>query len=299
MLVVIEPGLPILFVGHLRKEPLITNLKRAVHHNSHVYIFIDRSDSLVTQSELLMQVDSLKSKHKNISVMISDKRMGVSKALPYAVNWLFTHEKIGIICEDDVTISNEFSNFFKLIETRFLESSHVMVAAMRIPVGPPITLSVRYPLIWGWATTREKWEIIEPFISKPHLKIPLVGSLGLNCFSISSILNLRRHPENSWALPIAVSMRGLDLRCLVPPVNYAMNTGNDVYASHKTNQVQKLLSTISEIDINELNEDYPTEISLDLEKWIETKVYNIGWKNIFGLIRNLFVFLKYTLNKKF
>lgn len=259
-----------------------------------VYVFVDLSKEEKKQTELLSKLLELNSMHANLKLKISKENLGVANAIPNALDWFFSNEEFGIVCEDDVTISNDFIRFAEQNKSALNYEKLMMISAMRPPVGEESIAAVRYPLIWGWATNREKWELIKNYIIHPTYRFLRKESLARNSFLYSSFLGTKMNPKNSWILPIALTMRCNGEYCLIPPVNLSRNSGNDIYATHKSSEISEYFKYNQDLGLNAVLD---REINCDiiLESWIEKNIYNINFWNIAGAMKRHFV---YTLKIK-
>lgn len=287
-------SLPILFIAYKRERPLLENVKSSLREAKKVYVFLDKHEILQEQIILISQLQALANENSNLAFKISDKNLGVANSIPTAIDWFFSQEDFGIICEDDVTISPEFSEFSTYYRSALDTQQIMLISALRFPnSGPELTL-VRYPIIWGWSTTRTNWNVLKTYISNPAYTYQKHKGLMVNSFLYSSYLQHIQKPWNSWVLPIAVTMRCKGQFCLIPPVNLSINSGVDAFATHKPINITKTINSIEPLGQLQKMVEIPGHENMKVEKWIEKNVYQISFRNVIGVLKNITkIFLKY------
>jgi hypothetical protein len=206
---------------------------------SNIYISVDgprNPRDLEAQKRIL---EYLASKNQDLGVSIKIKRnvdnLGLAVAILSALNWFFANEKCGYILEDDLDFNSDFLDFCDHALVHFDQDPEVwLVSGNQYSLDPNPGIWVNYPLIWGWATWRRKWEEIE----KQILERQLVSdqSIQLKVISFWQLGNWRAQKGiiDSWAVPFAANMRLQKKFCLLPPVNLVSNIGVEDSASHTT-----------------------------------------------------------------
>jgi hypothetical protein len=89
-------------------------------------------------------------------------RMGVSTAL----DWLFEHEKEGVVLEDDCVASSSFFPYCAELLERYRDDERVMcISGDNFQRGRSVTpysyYFSRYMHCWGWATWRRAWRLYD------------------------------------------------------------------------------------------------------------------------------------------
>lgn len=280
-------SLPILFIAYKREYPLLDNLRSALREAKKVYVFLDKHENLQDQSILISQLQILATEYSNLELKISEKNLGVAKSIPTAIDWFFSKEDFGIICEDDVTISPEFSGFSTFHKSALDTQKIMLISALRFPYSEPGLTLVRYPIIWGWATTRTNWNVLKTYISNPEFAFQKYKGLNVNSFLYSSYLQHKQKPWNSWVLPIAVTMRCKGQLCLMPPVNLSINSGVDAHATHNPIETDKTINFIEPLEYLHKMLEIPNRANPKVEKWIEKNVYGITFRNVIGVLKNI------------
>ena len=88
---------------------------------------------------------------------------GVAAAVPAALDWVFAHRDEVIVLEDDCVPTLEFFGFVNLMLERYRHDHRVaLVSGTRIAPPQSTNSAAAYefsmfPLIWGWATWRDRW----------------------------------------------------------------------------------------------------------------------------------------------
>ncbi|GAB3200550.1 hypothetical protein ABID22_003770 [Pontibacter aydingkolensis] len=98
-----------------------------------------------------------------VKTLFRDQNLGCGNAVSGAISWLFEHEEMGIILEDDCLPSQSFFTFAEeaLIKFKDHENIYGITGDYRGPVNPEIAHNISlisFPLIWGWATWRRVWQ---------------------------------------------------------------------------------------------------------------------------------------------
>lgn len=284
--------IPILFIGHSRLEPILTNVLREIKNGNVVFVFLDGPNTQKeTYSQLSYKLHELTKFHENLFLRCNDKNLGVALAVPTAIDWFFQQTEVGIICEDDVTISPSFHEYVEKHSQVLQSDSVMMISALNFAKLIGVCSLVRYPIIWGWATSREKWEILRKNISNPSLNYDFNRGIRINSYLASSFLISKMNPRNSWALPLSISMRSNNQSCLMPNSNFVSNSGDDIFATHEQSDIFNEIPPIeNEVRICDCDEEIAL-IDFQVEAWIETNIYKISYKNILGFLKNYVKFL--------
>jgi len=164
-----------------------------------------------------------------------ESNLGLALSMISAIDWFFSNEETGMIIEDDVILSESFVRFATAALNRYASDTRVlMVSAMR----PDSFESehrigwTHYPMIWGWATTSEKWSTCRALILNPHPLFREVKSLKVAAYWNLALRRISIGRLDSWAAPLASQMRMRNFLCLIPPVNFATNIGFGELATH-------------------------------------------------------------------
>lgn len=96
-----------------------------------------------------------------IHVLRQPENLGCGKAVSSAISWFFSHVESGIILEDDCLPSPTFFHFCEKALVDFREDYsvwHVDGSNFNPHSGRNLYEYSKFPLIWGWATWKDRWE---------------------------------------------------------------------------------------------------------------------------------------------
>lgn len=204
-----------------------------------IYIAIDGPTSTEiedTQTQIVRLLDSYCTSNSiRLEVWKRDSNLGVAAAIISALDWFFSHEDFGIILEDDLIIHEDFIEF--VLENQFqLKNDEVLLISGdqfdQINQLKRDKNWTNYPLIWGWATSKRKWEEMRHGIL--HAKPPLFRrplSKVENFWRVGT-LRVRSREIDTWDIPLVYFMLQNRKLCLTPNKNLISNLGNDQFASH-------------------------------------------------------------------
>lgn len=221
-----------------------------------------------------------------IEVWERENNLGLACSVITAIDWFFAHEVKGIILEDDLNISKEFLNFANNALIHFENHKEVLVISGNQFFTQENNLdnvsTCKYPLIWGWATWRDRWNNFRKTLNDGNIlkrKVPLKIStrffLELGCYRSISCRN------NSWAILFAAYSRFQGFRSVLPNVNLVTNLGNDSYA---TNTISKHWTLNREI-ADSYNPSFKPSLKIDITDLVEKKIYGISNRHILLFIK--------------
>ena len=204
-----------------------------------LYVAIDgpTSDEIrTTQVQIVNMVDSYCAKNSiRLVVWQRDENLGVAAAIISAIDWFFAREDFGIVLEDDLIVGEDFVSFV-LGNMHHLENDEVLlISGDQFDQQRQLAASgnwTNYPLIWGWATSRKKWNEMRYGIvhAKPRLYRKPFNKVE-NFWRVGT-LRVRSREIDTWDIPLVYFMLQNRKLCLTPKKNLISNLGNDQFASH-------------------------------------------------------------------
>ncbi len=255
-----------------------------------IYIAIDgpTSDEIeAIQVQLVSLVESYCTINSiRLVVWQRSENLGVAAAIISAVDWFFSNEEFGIILEDDLIIGEDFVEF--VVGNRDLldrDDEILLISGNQFDQYAQLETPrnwTTYPLIWGWATSKKKWEIMKygivhsriPLFRKPFNKVE-------NFWRVGS-LRVRSRQIDTWDIPLVYFMLQNRKLCLIPDKNLVSNLGNDRFASHTALDAFPLNLPIEKLYA-------PFEISKQSTK--QTHKYNLFLENEVFQIKKKHAFL--------
>ena len=186
-----------------------------------------------------------------IKWQISDINLGCKKGVTKAINWFFSHVNEGIILEDDIVANHDFFTYCENLLERYRFDKRVWCISGsnnqdNIQRGNGSYYFGKIPLIWGWATWKDRWEKYDINISKwPEIK----SSNMLNYIFCDDLQkkhwnnifeNFYKFGEpNTWDYPWVLTCLINNGLTAIPNKNLIKNIGFNSNATHTKWQLNK------------------------------------------------------------
>lgn len=295
--------LPILIVGFIRVDGIQTLLNSLqVSQISKIYLAIDgpRISEDQRSQEILIEFARAFAREKNLPISIWQRKcnLGIAVSIISAIDWFFFFESFGAILEDDLVVGKDFLHF--ILKTKSIlefQNSVMMVSGNQFFSDYDSTrlMATRYPQIWGWATTREKWKVLRNgLLEQEQVTFRDFISPRRSFWAIGAKRALVGKLD-TWDVPIAKYMRFNSKLCLLPPRNLVSNVGYDQFASHTSLNVFPINMPIEECDVNFLELDIPSFSKIqDYDKKLEKYVFKLSSKRILSLPIGLIRLARYS-----
>jgi hypothetical protein len=287
-------NLPVLIIAFDRPNKLKNLLYTCYESGIRIfYIAIDGSLKNNIHRNELFETTITEFQSRNpviLKVWNRKNNLGLALSVVTAIDWFFSYESSGIILEDDLEIRKNSIDFFKNSLEFFDARKDVLLVSGNqffTNIEPQNGISVcNYPLIWGWATWKDRWlgfreSLMSPL--QPHKAENL--SKKVKYFLITSYSRALSTEINSWAILFATYSRFNNFLCICPNVNLVSNIGFDHSAVHTKSKSWPLNLEISELVVN----DYSLDMNSSLNKLIERDVYKIKNRHVFFKIKNFLI----------
>ncbi len=170
-----------------------------------------------------------------VKTLFREENLGCAHAVNDAISWFFQHEEYGIICEDDIILSQDFFRFCEELLPRYAKEERVMqISARNTSRRTDIPNTYVYAQCfhcWGWATWRRAWEKMDMSMSAVNRLSTwyLIKRLGMfrGLMMKRNFLSGHRHLESfsSWATRWYLSILDHDGLVICPGANLAINIG--------------------------------------------------------------------------
>jgi len=174
-----------------------------------------------------------------------DENLGLRRAVPDAIAWLFDEEEAGVILEDDCLAGPGFFRFCAELLDRYATDERVMmVSGNNFLDRPPQTRASYYFSrlfrIWGWATWRRAWARYDPDMRRwPEVRgtdflLKILPDRRWVVETADALDRVHAGQLESWAWRWVFSCwthKGLSA---VPVRNLVMNIGFGPEATHTT-----------------------------------------------------------------
>ncbi len=273
-----------------------------------IYVALDGSNNsniATLQKHLIDEiVAAAQNPRVNVWIWMRDQNLGAAVSVFTAIEWFFQFEEEGLILEDDLAFNSDFVSFAKKCLKDFRQSNSVWLISgnqffeRELETDGPV-LS-HYPLIWGWATWKDKWLDIKEAILAP-------GSIQKRFCLNPRILfwEFGRNRSQSgkvdaWDIPLVSPMWKRNKYCVQPPKNLVSNVGVDNYSTHTTHPVWPLMMGVEHLERH--SEDYKAsapELTQKLDHLLTTKFYKVRKRHcllpFYGPIKDLFTPNKFQL----
>lgn len=261
-----------------------------------MYIAIDgpTSDEIeASQVQIMSLVDSYcKTNSIRLVFWQRSENLGVAASIISAIDWFFSNEEFGIILEDDLIVGEDFVEFVVRHKDLLDRNDEILLIS-----GNQFDLNAQadtrrnwtsYPLIWGWATSKMKWEVMKYGIV--YSKIPLFRKAFNrveNFWRVGS-LRVRSRQIDTWDIPLVYFMLQNRKLCLIPDKNLVSNLGNDRFASHTSLDAFPLNQPIEKLhDPLEISKPSMNQIR-KYNSFLESEVFQIKKKHSFLYLNFLF-----------
>lgn len=170
-----------------------------------------------------------------LKTLFRDENLGCAKAVNDAITWFFEQEEYGIICEDDIVLSQDFFRLCEDLLSRYANEEKIMqIVAQNHSHRTDINNSYIYSYredCWGWASWARAWKKMDMSMSSvPDLSNRfLIQKLGLFEAMMQKRVFVHAYNDldhfNSWAYRWFLSILINDGLVIVPGVNLAVNIG--------------------------------------------------------------------------
>lgn len=276
----------------------MSQVQRLLDMGHTIYISIDGArnfEDRAAQNLMISEISKFESSNRNkLRVRLSEENFGLSKSIHIALDWAFEFTSSLVILEDDIDFNSRFFDFATISLKRYESNESVLMISGNqfFERESPNNQVTSYPLIWGWATTKSKWNTMKMLKEKSLPSRP--KGMSFKCYSywMLGYLRVSNKELNSWVLPIAAQMRIGDYFCICPTSNLTSNLGDDDVATHTTSRSKGIRTRISEECLLETELKFDKTISAKIDKLLEMEIYQIKTKSILSLAA-------YRLMKKF
>ncbi len=281
----------VLVVAYMRDEHI---LKYLPIFNSEgvkdLYIALDAprdSELSLKQDAMLANLAQHFAKYDfNVWLWSREQNLGPAVSVYTAIDWFFQFEPEGIILEDDLHFDTDFLKFANKCLSDFQEEGQVwMISGNQFFENPNGNQNLRfshYPLIWGWATWREKWLDIRSSIVTSDVK-----SLGCPRSPRVSFWRIGRRRAltgkiDAWDIPLVSQMWQKDRLCVLPPKNLVSNVGADSHSTHTAKPEWPLMQPVKKIEITDQKYApiFLAEVC-QIDDLLSSKFYKIKFRHLF------------------
>jgi hypothetical protein len=277
-----------LIIGHKRHENIGTLLDILRQQEfKKIYIAIDPCSASDSNSSFDVNKTievSLRAKSmmpEVVQVALHSENVGCSAAVLSACEWFFENEEFGLVFEDDCIPSDEFFTFANHSKQIIKNNEGVWLFCGTQFAPESISKDSwdlsKYALIWGWGTSREKWNQMAAAIKIRDLEIQGKGV----SFAEKQYWNFGARRSSSgivdaWDNVLIHRMLSLGKKAVLPRYALVTNIGNDSAATHTIGNSPWLGIQTGRF-ITPTNN--PLENSI-LDSWLLQNFYKISFRHV-------------------
>ncbi|MBW6441968.1 hypothetical protein K0B04_03665 [Patescibacteria group bacterium] len=188
----------------------------------------------------------------DVKTLFRERNMGCPKAIPGAIDWMFSQVDEGIILEDDCVPNETFFDFCETMLEKYRNDNSVMMVGGTnfFPDKFFSTKSYffsRYSFIWGWATWKRAWAKYDiEMKSYPDFKEKggmrkILPNVFERFFWKTSFDNKYRGYHDNWDAKWYYTLFSSNGLGIVPEVNLITNIGSGPDASVTVNLDNRLI----------------------------------------------------------
>jgi hypothetical protein len=178
-----------------------------------------------------------------LSINQNYENLGCRRALQKAIGNFFNIYDRGVIIEDDILVSQQFIDFAAWALEEYENDNNIWVINGWSPFNlgeiNPLPWLSRIPIVWGWATWRDRWDMydseiedsasLKPSELKTNLSLPF--SSEFDNYWTNGFKQIREGFD-TWDYQLVFSMWKNGGMALTPPSRLTQNIGFDEEATH-------------------------------------------------------------------
>lgn len=253
-----------------------------------IYIALDVSEidsNIQVQQIQIRNLVNLLNSEGELSVKLLERtsNVGCSANLLSGIDWAFEYESYLAVVEDDCLPVEDFYLLISRSRVILEKNPNVWIVG-GTQVAPTRTnnqaLLSRYPITWGWATSRNNWfsiraALVDGSKSFKHFK----GSGLRRTESLYWRSGARRSYAgiiDAWDIPLALAFIRYNKLCILPSESLVRNVGDDFFAMHTTSDSPGI--RVETGHLHDVLENL--ERSFSYEKWIRENHYKIRRRHL-------------------
>ena len=286
--------LPVLIVAYCRASRLHNLLRILENENRKVYVVIDKApEGLRAENEAVIQCAESFLNKIDLEIHVNELQAGVKFGVPKALDIIFLKEISCIVLEDDCLPSSLSLSYFDEM-CKLVQSDIGMVSGD----SPWNNLEISYctlssfPLIWGWATTRDQWEKLRQLIGghipyrkliltlfkRPNLATPVL-------YFLAAQIRVRRNFLQAWDCSVALNMLINDMKSIIPNIRLIENLGVDEFAHHTFSQEAVFRQEDSKFENVSLILNRKKSKEILTNEAIKKRIYKMKWFHTFAPLK--------------
>jgi hypothetical protein len=214
----------------------------------------------------------------------ANRGCGVSVLM--ACNWIFSHERFAVVLEDDCIPTDGFFNFVSYALPVIDKSDEVLVAVgtqfKKFSIDNQAVVFVKYPVFWGWATTRSQWQLVQRELLAMVSGIkPQLAHLKLveRVYWLAGCRRILQGYVDTWDTLLTTIFLANRWKTMSPLNSLVRNVGNDELATHTSNGTD-----LHNLDLGTFSRNPARVFSDDkgIDRWMRDSVYQISFRHLFS-----------------
>ena len=279
---------PILLIGYRRYSNLEVLVELAIRAGvPRVYVALDGpldKDAEPDSNMCLALIESYVKRYPDlILIKKSSKNLGLGVSVITACDWFFENEEFGAILEDDCIPSIDFFEWVSNSKVELENDENLLMVSgsqfyqSKNQISKKYTAN--YPVIWGWATSSDKWRPMSDFLHGgifPSLALSKMRFLDYIYWS-SGTRRVFDGFIDTWDIPLAFFFQIHNSKSLLPPVNLVSNIGFESFSTHTKKHSDHLVVPVGHYSKSmQLSDD-----SSDISSWYRNRIYGIRSRHLF------------------
>jgi hypothetical protein len=252
---------------------------------SKIYVTLDgpriSSDKIDTDACKHVLENFNKSHPGILRAKISGINQGAAHSVLGGLDWIFENEDFAVIIEDDCLPGIDFFNYVRDAKIILDRDKKVFLIGGNQFVPSEITderwFLSDYPLIWGWATSREKWIVLRRELRQSESRVSKTLKSNELIFWEAGARRAIQGYVDAWDTPLVHVLRLNGWQTVLPGRNLVRNIGNDFAATHTLTgsrwlgvEAQPYIASDAAPEVNSLAND-----------WLKSNLYGISLRHQF------------------
>ncbi|MEH6407734.1 MAG: glycosyltransferase [Leeuwenhoekiella sp.] len=211
---------------------------------ANLFIFSDgpKNESALIKVNLVREFLKTIKGFKSVEIIEAENNLGLANSIISGVTHVLKNHNSVIVLEDDLIVSQNFLKYMNEALNYYVQKKQVIsIAGYRPPFH--IENSYKYDTFfarrntsWGWATWRDRWELIEwniirdkDVLGSPKKKY---GFFKLGANLLPMYHKQKRGLIDSWAIRFSLNQYKLKMYTVFPVKNKVLNIGFGADATH-------------------------------------------------------------------
>ena len=302
-------SLPCLIIGFARKDGVLRTIETLGRTGiNEIYLAIDgprNQTQALLQEEIIWAATALaKSNGISLSIWKRTTNLGVAASVITAIDWFFSKVENGLILEDDLYFDEQLITFATSALSVYENDKDIWIISGSnfCPELTPTNMVswCTYPLIWGWATWKDRWSEMRESFSSPWKYGRIDPDMAVENFWRTGFERSHAGKIDTWAAPLAAVQHARKKLTVIPPVNLVGNIGADDEASHTKSGGQHMYMSIQKLSEGINYQDEKNQIAYrKTDLLLNQLVFNISARNRLSFVlARIFDWVRYPKLKR-